>query len=220
MIDELKQQIDDIGRNIRELEDSQSTLMDSFSQDVEAIRETRAKSLEAYCEIMQKSAKLSHQGELYSIENDYSDKEAKIKERMIQFIRFKYDFLKNEFPEIAEYFEQNGAESEFYREILSESNNRNKEIKIEKTKVDDEDMEVLLNRNDSGIWNLNGDNLVCGDICLKSGSFVAMKIGDSNEYFGSLSISNNIIYFCYDNNQKLKITLQALNMGVIELKKK
>lgn len=220
MIDELKLQIKNINENVRMLEENRSVLYSNFTEEVHSIKETRIKSLLSYSEIMQNSSKLFHQGELYAIQNDYLNKNEKIKERIKQYIKFKYDFLKNDFPEIAEYFEQHGSDSYLYKAIWNGCEKQEKNLKLKRINVNDNDMEILLKKNDNNLWALNGNNLICGDTCLKDGNYVTMKIGNSNEYFGTLSINNNIIYFCGDDSKKIKITLQGLNIGIIVLKKK
>ncbi|KAH0788998.1 hypothetical protein GPJ56_007074 [Histomonas meleagridis] len=219
MIEEIKFKITEIKEKLEKLKTDHDYVFGDFNRSTDKIRQIRNDSLIAYADFKKKSAELSHEGEIYAIENDYQDKDTEITKQIVKFIAFKYSILKNEFPEIAQYFEQSSSELNFYQNINQYQSNNSPHFNLQRVNLSESELGELLEK-DNAEWVIQNGRLTNGNVEISNGTNVNLKYNASNMYSGIIQIdSTNRITFNTEGGKSIYIPLVSLNIGIVVIEK-
>ena len=222
-IAELQQQLEATRENYNKLVRNHNELLTKYSSKIDECIEEREKSLQTWNQNEKAAAEKLHEGQLFAIQNDVEKQIEDSKKRVFEVILLKYHLLSEKLPKAAAYFSK--FDNEFIATCVKEEKQRAKKIKIDlpnKPILPQEEIQKLLEECQSSkiLATVSNNSLTVGDDVFSVGSTAAVSTKDGISFTGAIrEIDGNNIYFVPNGGTELCFTVQAINIGAIQLSK-
>lgn len=224
-IDSLLEALEEIGEKYTLLLKYEDPTYDKYREEIERSTQERRDSLDSYRQKELDAAKRAYDGAMYQIELDYEHDVLNLEETLTDYIRCKYELIKKALPNAARYF-RNYTSCPFIKVMTAEENPDEDNMSIELSKeplVSDAEFDAAINeaRLREKRCVVDGSNLVYEGLVFQPLSRAILINGKSNPINGTIrEVQTKYVVFNLDDGRSVQIPIQALILGMCELRKR